>query len=161
MSLASAKDAPSADEASPARPAALAAALLERNAPPQAEAGASRLLNVYCPVAATMDLLNGKWTLHILRELMDGRKRFNELARAIGTVSSRTLCSRLRALEEQGILTREVKNTIPPWVEYDLTEKGRALNHVIDGVVEWATVYMADAVYECRTQRQVVPDCCE
>src|SRR5687768_13057740 len=86
----------------------------------------------YCPVAATMNLLNGKWTLHILRELMDGRKRFNELSRAVGSVSSRTLCARLRALEEMGILEREIKHTIPPWVEYELTEKGRSLNDVLD-----------------------------
>jgi DNA-binding HxlR family transcriptional regulator len=105
---------------------------------------------IHCPVAATMCLLNGKWTLHILRELMDGRKRFNELSRAVGAVSSRTLCCRLRALEEEGILTREIKNTIPPWVEYDLTEKGRALNHVIDSIVDWATTYMGEEVAACR-----------
>ncbi len=107
-------------------------------------------LSVTCPVAATMDLLNGKWTLHILRELMHGKKRFNELSRAIGAVSSRTLCCRLRALEDQGILVREVKNTIPPWVEYELTEKGRALNHVIDSVVAWATRYMTHEVAACQ-----------
>lgn len=105
---------------------------------------------IYCPVAATMSLLNGKWTLHILRELMHGKKRFNELARAVGSVSSRTLCSRLRSLEEQGILVREIKHTIPPWVEYDLTEKGRALNAVIDSIVEWGVKYMRDEVASCQ-----------
>src|SRR3954451_21686255 len=105
---------------------------------------------IYCPVAATMDLLNGKWTLHILRELMHGRKRFNELSRAVGACSSRTLCCRLRALEEEGILTREVKNTIPPWVEYDLTEKGRALNAVIDSIIDWASAYMREEIAACH-----------
>lgn len=109
-------------------------------------------LSVLCPVAATLDLLNGKWTLHILRELLSGRKRFNELSRALGPCSSRTLCCRLRSLEEQGILIREVKNTIPPWVEYDLTEKGRALNHVIDSIVDWANRYMAEEIARCRTE---------
>jgi DNA-binding HxlR family transcriptional regulator len=104
----------------------------------------------YCPIAATMDLLNGKWTLHILRELMDGRKRFNELGRALGSVSSRTLCCRLRELEEQGILVREIKNTIPPWVEYELTDKGRALNHVLDSIAEWGMRYMKEEVDACR-----------
>ena len=112
----------------------------------------SKGMSVMCPVAATLDLLNGKWTLHILRELMDGRKRFNELARALGPCSSRTLCCRLRSLEEQGILVREVKNTIPPWVEYELTEKGRALNHVIDSIVEWGNRYMAHEVARCRIE---------
>jgi DNA-binding HxlR family transcriptional regulator len=106
----------------------------------------------YCPVAATMNLLNGKWTLHILRELMDGRKRFNELSRALGSVSSRTLCCRLRALEEEGILVREVKTTIPPWVEYELTEKGRALNAVIDSIAAWGEEYMQETVQACRVQ---------
>ena len=97
-----------------------------------------------------MSLLNGKWTLHILRELMQGTKRFNVVARAVGSVSSRTLCSRLRSLEEQGILVREIKHTIPPWVEYDLTEKGRALNAVIDSIVDWGVKYMRDEVASCR-----------
>src|SRR5436853_5520866 len=98
--------------------------------------------SIHCPVAATLDLLHGKWTLHILRELMNGRKRFNELSRALGAVSSRTLCCRLRALEEQGIVVREIKHTIPPWVEYELTQKGRALNAVIDSIATWGRVYM-------------------
>lgn len=114
----------------------------------------------YCPVTATMVLLNGKWTLHILRELMDGRRRFNELARAVGAVSSRTLCSRLRSLEEQGILVREIKNTIPPWVEYELTEKGRALNAVIDSIVEWGSTYMQDEVAACHLS-SAPQECCD
>ena len=106
----------------------------------------------YCPVAATMDLLNGKWTLHILRALMTGRMRFNEISRAIGPMSSRTLCCRLRALEEQGILKREIKNTIPPWVEYELTEKGQALNEVIDSIVRWGREYMHEEIAACKVQ---------
>lgn len=121
-------------------------------------AGAVKDDSFYCPVAATMDLLNGKWTLHILRELMSGHKRFNELARALGTVSSKTLCCRLRALEEQGILTREIKNTIPPWVEYELTEKGRALNDVIASIVAWGSTYMQEAVAACRERVDVCED---
>lgn len=120
----------------------------------------SRSDSYYCPVAATMDLLNGKWTLHILRELMHGRRRFNELTRAIGAVSSRTLCSRLRSLEEQGILVREVKNTIPPWVEYELTEKGRALNAVIDSIVDWGVKYMQEEVAACQQRKPADLDSC-
>ena len=114
--------------------------------------------DIHCPVAATMDLLNGKWTLHIIRQLMGGRKRFNELSRAIGACSSRTLCCRLRSLEEQGILTREIKNTIPPWVEYELTEKGQALNHVIESIVTWSRTYMTDACPGPHTSKD---DCCD
>jgi len=114
---------------------------------------------IHCPVAATMELLNGKWTLHILRELMDGRKRFNELSRAVGAVSSRTLCCRLRALEEQGILVREIKHTIPPWVEYELTEKGRSLNAVIDSIVAWGSEHMQEQVAACEAQHAVGSAC--
>jgi DNA-binding HxlR family transcriptional regulator len=99
-----------------------------------------------------MNLLNGKWTLHILHELMHGRKRFNELGRALG-VSSRTLCCRLRSLEEQGILVREIKHTIPPWVEYELTEKGLALTEVLESIARWGMTYMREEVAVCRSRR--------
>src|SRR6185436_9710736 len=79
-----------------------------------------------------------------------GRKRFNELSRALGAVSSRTLCSRLRALEDQGILTREIKHTIPPWVEYELTTKGQALNEVIASIARWGREHMCEAVAACE-----------
>lgn len=104
---------------------------------------------VYCPVAATMNLLNEKWTLHILHTLMSGKKRHNELLHAIGSVNSRTLGARLRSLEEEGIVERHVIHTIPPWVEYELTEKGRALNRVIQSIAEWGRTWMADRVAQC------------
>jgi DNA-binding HxlR family transcriptional regulator len=88
-----------------------------------------------------MSLLNGKWTLHILHELSARKRRFNELSRALGAVSSRTLCQRLRVLEDEGILVREIKNTIPPWVEYDLTEKGRDLTQALRCIAEWGHRY--------------------
>ena len=97
----------------------------------------------YCPIAATLNLLNGRWTLHILRELMGGPMRFNELGRAVGSVSSRTLCCRLRTLEDEGIVVRKIKTTIPPWVEYGLTEKGLALSAVLQSIAQWGQTYMA------------------
>ena len=110
----------------------------------------------HCPIAATMDLLNGKWTLHILRELMNGKRRFNEISRALGPCSSRTLCCRLRSLEEEGIVVREIKHTIPPWVEYDLTEKGQALGGVIKSIAEWSLKYMTNgprrAPFDCADE---------
>lgn len=112
----------------------------------------------YCPVGATMNLLNQKWTLHVLRELMAGPRRFNEMLRALGEISPRTLCGRLRQLESEGVLTRSIINHIPPWVEYDLTEKGRALNAVIDSIVVWGRVYMAVAVAECESSQDRVAD---
>src|SRR5205809_6078806 len=106
--------------------------------------------HLYCPVAATMNLLNEKWTLHIIHTLMTGKKRHNELMHCIGTVNSRTLRDRLRSLEEEGIVERTVINTIPPWVEYELTEKGLALHRVIHSIADWGRQWMADRVECCE-----------
>jgi DNA-binding HxlR family transcriptional regulator len=109
----------------------------------------SPVATIYCPVAATMNLLNQKWTLHIIRELMSGKRRFNELAHRCGGVNSRTLRERLRVLEEEAIVIRHVVNTIPPWVEYELTEKGHGLNNVIESIAAWGLRWMADRVSRC------------
>jgi DNA-binding HxlR family transcriptional regulator len=109
----------------------------------------SPVATIYCPVAATMNLLNQKWTLHIIRELMSGKRRFNELAHRCGGVNSRTLRERLRVLEEEAIVIRHVVNTIPPWVEYELTDKGHGLNSVIESIAAWGLRWMADRVSRC------------
>jgi DNA-binding HxlR family transcriptional regulator len=96
----------------------------------------------FCPVAATMNLLHERWTLHIVHALLLGKKRFNEIGHALGGVNPRTLRDRLRGLEEEGIVERRVLSTIPPWVEYELTEKGRALGEVMDAMARWALAWM-------------------
>jgi DNA-binding HxlR family transcriptional regulator len=106
--------------------------------------------SIYCPVAATMNLLNQKWTLHIIRELMTGKKRFNDLAHRVGGCNSRTLRERLRSLEEEEIVVRHVLHTFPPWVEYELTDKGHALNGVIESIAQWGMRWMADRVAHCE-----------
>ena len=110
--------------------------------------------DVFCPVVATMDLLGQKWTLHVLRALVDGKKRFNELAHALGGVNSRTLRKRLAALEAEGMLLRRVVSQIPPWVEYELTEKGRTLNGVIEAVDRWGRRWMKRARPKTRLSPQ-------
>jgi len=97
---------------------------------------------IFCPVSATTSLLGQKWTLEIIRALIDGKKRFNELSQALGGLNARTLSARLRTLEAEGILERQLRSSIPPWVEYELTEKGRALNAVIESMAEWARRWM-------------------
>lgn len=96
----------------------------------------------FCPVAATLDLLHGKWTLHIVHALLGGKTRFNEIGHALGGVNPRTLRERLRRLEEEGIVQRTVRRTIPPWVDYELTDKGRALGDVMDAMARWALTWM-------------------
>lgn len=110
--------------------------------------------DAFCPVTATMDLLGQKWTLHVLRALVDGKKRFNELSHALGGVNSRTLRKRLAALEAEGILLRRVVSQIPPWVEYELTEKGRTLNSVIEAVDRWGRRWMRPPRPKVRSPRR-------
>jgi DNA-binding HxlR family transcriptional regulator len=92
----------------------------------------------FCPIAATLDLLSEKWTLHIVHALLNGKKRFNEIGHTLGGVNPRTLRDRLRSLEEEGIVERRVLSTIPPWVEYELTDKGRDLQSIMDAMSAWS-----------------------
>jgi DNA-binding HxlR family transcriptional regulator len=85
-----------------------------------------------CPVCRTADIVCGKWTLLLVRDLAEGRSRFCELERSLAGISPRTLSLRLRALEEEGIVERHTFPEVPPRVEYALTEKGIALLPIID-----------------------------
>ena len=85
-----------------------------------------------CPVCATADIICGKWTILVIRDLAEGRTRFCELERSLAGISPRTLSLRLRALEEAGIVERHTYAEVPPRVEYALTDKGQALLPIID-----------------------------
>jgi DNA-binding HxlR family transcriptional regulator len=85
-----------------------------------------------CPVCRTAEIVCGKWTLLVIRDLAEGRSRFCELERSLQGISPRTLSLRLRALEEEGIVERQTFPEVPPRVEYALTTKGRALVPLID-----------------------------
>jgi DNA-binding HxlR family transcriptional regulator len=88
--------------------------------------------NDTCPVCRTADVVCGKWTLLVIRDLAEGRSRFCELERSLQGISPRTLSLRLRGLEEEGIVERQTFPEVPPRVEYALTEKGRALVPLIE-----------------------------
>ena len=87
-----------------------------------------------CPVCMTAQIVCGKWTLLLVRDLAEGCSRFCELERSLAGISPRTLSLRLRALEEEGIVERQTYPEVPPRVEYSLTEKGRALLPIVDGM---------------------------
>jgi DNA-binding HxlR family transcriptional regulator len=89
-------------------------------------------LNQTCPVCNTAEIISGKWTLLVIRDLADGCSRFCELERSLGGISPRTLSLRLRALEAEGIVERRTYPEVPPRVEYSLTAKGRALVPLIE-----------------------------
>lgn len=96
----------------------------------------------FCPVKATLNLLGRKWTLLLIMELMGGVRRFNELSHALGGVNSRTLRGRLRIMEKEQLASRRVVSQIPPWVEYSLTPKGRALFKAMDDLSHWGRRWM-------------------
>jgi DNA-binding HxlR family transcriptional regulator len=87
-----------------------------------------------CPVCRTAEVVCGKWTLLLVRDLADGCSRFCELERSLAGISPRTLSLRLRALEDEGIVERHTFPEVPPRVEYALTEKGRALLPIVEGM---------------------------
>jgi DNA-binding HxlR family transcriptional regulator len=105
--------------------------------------------NDTCPVCATAEIVCGKWTLLVIRDLADGRSRFCELERSLHGISPRTLSLRLRALEEEGIVDRHTYPEVPPRVEYALTTKGRALLPLIEDMRtygrEWLGCGVGDA----------------
>jgi DNA-binding HxlR family transcriptional regulator len=85
-----------------------------------------------CPVARTAEIISGKWTLLIIRDLATGTKRFSQLERSLHGISPKTLSERLYSLEHEGIITRQTFAEVPPKVEYTLTEKGQDLVSLIE-----------------------------
>jgi len=112
------------------------------------EEACKKAMPSFCPIAASMDVLHEKWTLHVVHALLLGHKRFNEIGHALGGINPSTLRERLRRLENEDIVKRHVIATIPPWVEYELTAKGEALKGVMDAMSDWATQWMTAPVDE-------------
>jgi len=89
-------------------------------------------------VSEVLSRVGDKWTVLVVSTLGDGPKRFNELRRALGSISQRMLTLTLRGLERDGLLTRTVFPTVPPRVEYELTRLGRSLLEPVSGLGSWA-----------------------
>jgi DNA-binding HxlR family transcriptional regulator len=90
-----------------------------------------------CPVERTLEVLDGKWTTLVIRDLLSGPKRFTQLRRSLGNPSAKTLTERLRALEHRGVLTRTVYAEVPPRVVYELTGRGMSLRSVLAAMLAW------------------------
>jgi DNA-binding HxlR family transcriptional regulator len=105
----------------------------------------SALSNSQCPVCRTAEVVCGKWTLLVIRDLAAGSSRFCELERSLEGISPRTLSLRLRALEEEGIVERHTYPEVPPRVEYALTRKGEALVPLIDDMRAYGTSWLLAA----------------
>src|SRR4029453_429431 len=89
-------------------------------------------------VSEVLSRVGDKWTVLVVSTLGDGPKRFNELRKALGSISQRMLTLTLRALERDGLVTRTVFPTIPPRVEYELTKLGRSLLVPVSELGLWA-----------------------
>ena len=87
-----------------------------------------------CPVEYTASLLGNKWKPLIMRELLTGMKRYNELVRNVAGISPKVMTQNLRELEEDGVINRTVYPEVPPRVEYTLTDKGNDLKPIIEAM---------------------------
>jgi DNA-binding HxlR family transcriptional regulator len=98
--------------------------------------------DTFCPVYASIELLQEKWTLHIIRALLESPLGFNELGRAVGA-NPTTLAHRLERLERLGILERSVHSVMPPRTSYALTPAGVALQDVIRAIGRWGEQHLS------------------
>ena len=94
-----------------------------------------------CPVELTLLLISNKWKVLIIRDLLEGTKRFSELKKSITNISQKVLTSNLREMEENELLTRKVYPEVPPRVEYTLTDIGYSLKPLLDDMDKWGTWY--------------------
>ena len=104
-----------------------------------------------CPLREVLDRISGKWSVQIIVAASQGAVRFTELERMIEGVSRRMLTLTLRNLERDGLVKRTVTPTIPPRVDYELTELGQSLQKPICGLANWATANV-EAIHQAQAQ---------
>ena len=106
------------------------------------------MLNKNCPVAATLDLIGGKYKALILWHLSDGNLRFSQLHKLIDSATPKMLTQQLRELEAQELIHREVFAVVPPRVEYSLTELGKSLMPILTAMRDWGAGYLRNHALE-------------
>lgn len=94
-----------------------------------------------CSVVATLDIINDKWKLLVVWELLKGEKRFKQLHEGISQITQKTLTIKLKELEKKGIIHREVFPEVPPKVVYSLTPIAKELKPVLEGMFLWGISY--------------------
>lgn len=99
-----------------------------------------------CPVELTLLLISNKWKVLIIRDLLEGTKRFSELKKSITNISQKVLTSNLREMEENGLLNRKVYPEVPPRVEYTLTKIGYSLEPLLTDMDKWGTWYRDEII---------------
>ena len=116
----------------------------------------------HCPTRQVLDLIADKWTVLIIRRLVDGTLRFAQLRRSVDGISQKVLTNILRSLERDGIVNRRIYASVPPRVEYSLTALGRSLCNLVEGICGWAEanieeVQAAREVYAQRSGDESLP----
>lgn len=94
-----------------------------------------------CPVELTLMLISNRWKVLIIRDLLEGTRRFGEIKKSLGKISQKVLTENLRSMDENGIIKRTVYNEVPPRVEYSLTETGYSLKPIFDAMCDWGLNY--------------------
>ena len=105
-----------------------------------------------CPVAATLELIGGKYKALILWHLAERKLRFSELKKEIQGATPKMLTQQLRELEAQNLIHREVFAVVPPKVEYSLTDLGRSLMPILVSMRDWGSTYLR--------KKSIEPNCC-
>ena len=98
-----------------------------------------------CPVATTVQLIGNKWKILIIRNLLGKKQRFTDFVKTIPGISKKVLTDNLRALEEDGLIEREIFAEVPPRVEYSLTPLGQTLEPILTAMREWGDYYKQNA----------------
>ena len=113
----------------------------------------TQCLHRTCPIQFVLKLLGSKWAIPILRELFRGDRRTHELLEALPGISSKTLTTRLRELEKDGLIARRVYPEVPPHVEYSLTKKGRSVKPVMKALKEVGEQWLQQNCCACLQDR--------
>lgn len=94
-----------------------------------------------CPVSTTLNLLSNKWKILIIRELLEGAKRYGELKRNIEGISEKMLSQSLKQMEQDNLIVRTLYPEVPPKVEYSLSAIGETLRPIIEAMRVWGLAY--------------------
>ncbi|UCD45762.1 MAG: helix-turn-helix transcriptional regulator [Candidatus Bathyarchaeota archaeon] len=108
----------------------------------------SRLNFRRCPIELSIDQLGRKWAMPIVRDLFNGKTRFKEFLEANPEMSAKMLSTRLRDLQEFGVIEKKVVMTTPLLIEYGLTEKGRALGDILYSLAVFSMRFQPDEVFD-------------
>ena len=97
-----------------------------------------------CPISRCADVIGGKWTILVIRDLAEGPRYFSELETSLSGISPRTLVERLKCLVAEGLVTRTRIKALPPRTVYELTDKGTALVPLLSAMRDYASTYLVD-----------------